>query len=102
RWQFEPGLIPFSILHSSQIPGTENDYRGQNIAGIFSKKIDDFLIAWATEQSFDKQMELRQSINQIFVDEVFAIPLYEGKQAALVTKSLEGFQLTGFHRPSSA
>ncbi len=100
-WELKPGVVPFSILHSAAIPGSDNNYRGQNIGGIFSKKMDEALGQWAGEFDQTQHPNIRTKINQLFTSEVYAIALALRPRIVAVSNELEGFVATSHSRPSS-
>ena len=100
-WISRPELNPRSILHSANIPSSQNAYSGSNSGGWRNKEVDKLIEAIDLEFDDEKRLEMVHKILHFYTDEVPVIPLYYRAQVAVTPKNLKGHQLTGTGSPAT-
>lgn len=100
-WLSSPGNIPRTILHSSMIPTQENGYAGQNYTGFRHDEMDRVLDQLRTECEQPARQELWRRLQQIYANELPALPLYYRAQGFILPLWLEGLVATGHQYPST-
>jgi peptide/nickel transport system substrate-binding protein len=99
-WLSQPDLPPRSMLHSDEIPTSNNGYRGQNFTSWRNKRVDELFDKVVLEFDLEKRKKMMAEIQKAYTDEVPVIPLYMRAEIAVIPKSLRGFQITGHQYPS--
>ncbi len=73
-WQTVPGIFPYEVFSSKEIPSRSNDYRGKNIAGWANKQVDHILRRYENSDS-SKSYELCRELMVQFVQELPILPI---------------------------
>ncbi len=94
-WLSAPEHVPFTILHSTQIPTAENGWAGQNYAGYRNPAMDELIDTIELELDRDKRKVLWQQIQEIYATDLPALPLFFRAQAFIFPKWLKGVTPTG-------
>lgn len=94
-WLSAPEHVPFTILHSTQIPTAENGWAGQNYAGYRNPAMDELIDTIEIELDRDKRKALWQQIQEIYATDLPALPLFFRAQAFIFPKWLKGVTPTG-------
>lgn len=94
-WLSAPEHVPFTILHSTQIPTAENGWAGQNYAAYVNPEMDALIDAIEVELDRDKRKQMWHEIQEIYATDLPALPLYFRAQAFIFPKWLKGVTPTG-------
>jgi peptide/nickel transport system substrate-binding protein len=100
-WLSAPESVPRSTLHSSEIPAADNGYGGQNVGGYRNAEVDDLIDHIETELDRDRRKVLWDRLQEIYVEDLPALPLYFRADAYILPKWLDGVTPTGHQYPSS-
>lgn len=94
-WYSAPENLPRTILHSSHIPATANNFAGQNYAGYASAEMDSLIDAIQTELDRDKRRALWKRLQALYAEDLPALPLFFRADAFVLPKWLSGVEPTG-------
>ena len=94
-WISAPESAPFTTLHSSQIPTEENGWSGQNAAGYSNPRVDELIDAIEVELDPEARKVLWTELQQIYIEELPALPLYWRAAAYVLPQTLKGVRPTG-------
>ena len=100
-WMSAPEHVPRTIMHSEEIPTAENAWVGQNYAGYVNPEVDQLIDAIEIELDRDKRRAMWWRLQEIYADELPALPLYFRADAHIWPKWLDGIQPTGHMHPST-
>lgn len=100
-WLSAPESVPWTTLHSSMIPTEENNWQGQNASGYRNERIDALLEAMELELDREARGAMWRELQQIYADELPALPLWFRSQAFIMPAWLEGVEPTGNQYPTS-
>jgi len=100
-WISAPDSVPRSTLHSSQIPTQENNFAGQNYMGFSDPDMDTLIDEIEVELDADKRRDMWRRIQQIYAEELPALPLYYRSQPFILPPWLTGLVPTGHQYPST-
>ena len=100
-WISSPRSIPRTTLHSEMIPTQENNWAGQNNTGFRNAEVDDLLEALEDTCEPDANQALWDRLQEIYAEELPALPLYFRAEAFVLPKWLTGLRPTGHQFPSS-
>jgi peptide/nickel transport system substrate-binding protein len=100
-WISAPEAVPRTTLHSAEIPTPENNYSGQNYTGFKNAEMDDLIDAIEVELDRDKRRALWHRLQEIYAEELPALPLYFRANPYILPKWLKGVEPTG-HQDTSA
>lgn len=100
-WLSPPANVPRSTLYSTQIPSEENSYAGQNYVGYKNPKLDKIIDDLEVMCAIDDQKKLWAELQQIYADDLPALPLYYRANAYFTPKWLKGIKPTGHQYPST-
>jgi peptide/nickel transport system substrate-binding protein len=101
-WMSAPESVPRSILDSQEIPSSQNSYSGENWVGFASPEVDTLLDRIETTIDRDQRKALWFRLQEIYADELPAIPLFFRADAYILPKWLKGVVPTGHQEPTSA
>jgi peptide/nickel transport system substrate-binding protein len=90
-----PEHVPYTILHSTQIPTAENGWAGQNYPGYRNDEMDKLIDAIEIELDRDKRRAMWHRVQEIYATDLPALPLYFRSQAFIFPKWLKGVTPTG-------
>jgi peptide/nickel transport system substrate-binding protein len=82
-------------MHSDHIPTPANNYAGQNDTGFRNAEADKLIEDIEVELDRDKRRLLWRRLQEIYVEELPALPLYFRADAFIVPKWLAGIEPTG-------
>ncbi len=94
-WTMSPTSNGTSLWHSSQIPSPANSFEGQNGPGWRNAENDKLLDQVVTELDTAKRIQLLQRQQEIWVDELPAIPLFFRLWLTTSKKDLKNVRPTG-------
>jgi peptide/nickel transport system substrate-binding protein len=100
-WMSMPEHVPRTILHSEEIPSEENGWIGQNYAGYVNPEVDRLIDAIEIELDRDKRRAMWWRLQEIYADELPALPLYFRADAHIWPDWLDGIRPTGHMHPST-
>ena len=94
-WYSAPENVPRTILHSSHIPAQANNFAGQNYAGYVNPEMDSLIDAIEIELNRDKRRALWRRFQDLYAEDLPALPLFFRADAFVLPKWLEGVEPTG-------
>ncbi|MSP80213.1 MAG: peptide ABC transporter substrate-binding protein [Rhodospirillales bacterium] len=94
-WYSAPENVPRTILHSSHIPAEANNFAGQNYAGYVNPEMDRLIDAIEVELDRDKRRALWKQFQDLYADDLPALPLFFRADAFVLPKWLAGVEPTG-------
>jgi peptide/nickel transport system substrate-binding protein len=100
-WISSPENVPRTTLHSEEIPSAENGWSGQNYTGYVNPELDQLLEDLERELDKEKRRPMWEKVQEIYANDLPAIPLYFRADAHIWPKWLKGIVPTG-HQYSSA
>jgi peptide/nickel transport system substrate-binding protein len=100
-WYASPENIPRSTLHSGEIPSEANGWSGQNYPGYDNPEMDRALEDMETVCEAAPRQALWNRVQELYVDELPAMPLYWRADAYIMPKWLTGIRPTGHMYPST-
>jgi peptide/nickel transport system substrate-binding protein len=96
-----PESVPRSVLYSEEIPSPSNGFAGQNYAGYRNAKMDKLIDAIEVELDRSKREALWHKLQQLYADELPALPLFFRADAFILPSWLQGLTPTGHQSPST-
>ncbi len=100
-WLSSPKNIPKTTLHSDMIPSEKNNFAGQNYVGYKNDKLDKILDDLETVCEPKANQELWNNLQDIYSEELPALPLYFRADSYIIPKWLKGVRPTGHQYPTS-
>ncbi len=100
-WISAPENVPRTSLHSDQIPTAANGWAGQNDTGFKNAEMDKLLDAIERELDRDKRKAMWHRLQEIYAEELPALPLYFRSEPHIWPLWLEGVVPTGHQNPST-
>ena len=100
-WRSSPELVPRSTLHSTQIPTEQNNWSGQNRPGFVNDEIDKLIDDVEVELDPEVRRGYWQRIQQIYSEELPALPLYFRAEPYILPRWLTGVEPTGHLEPTT-
>ncbi len=100
-WISAPESVPYSTLHSTQIPSAENGWSGQNSSGYNNPEMDALLERLERELDPTARKGLWEALQRIYMTDLPALPLYWRSNAYVLPTWLKGLRPTGHLGPSS-
>ncbi|MEO5374583.1 MAG: peptide ABC transporter substrate-binding protein [Alphaproteobacteria bacterium] len=100
-WLSAPESVPRSSLHSKMIPTAANNWAGQNYGGYTNPEMDDLIDRIEVELDRDKRKDLWRRLQQIYADDLPALPLYFRADPFILPRWLKGVTPTGHEDPST-
>lgn len=94
-WVQQPGAVPRSSLHSSEIPSAANGWSGQNYTGYANPEMDKALDAAERELDLDRRRALFAEIQRLAADDLPSLPLFFRVDPFVIPKALKGVVPTG-------
>ncbi len=88
NWNFSPLTLGPPLWHSSQIPTAANNWEGQNTPGWRHAENDRLLDQIAEELDVTKRIQLLRRQQEVWAEEVPAIPLFHGLSLTTSKKAL--------------
>ena len=100
-WYSAPESVPRTTLHSSQIPSEKNNWSGQNYPGYSNPRMDELIDAIEVELDRPKRVALWRELQQLYAEELPALPLFFRADAFILPHALKGLEPTGHQDPST-
>jgi peptide/nickel transport system substrate-binding protein len=100
-WFSAPEHVPRSTLHSEEIPTEANGWAGQNYTGFRNAESDGLIDKIEVELDKARRGEMWHRVQQIYAEELPALPLYFRSSAFIYPKWLKGVTPTGQMAPST-
>lgn len=100
-WYSAPESVPRTTLHSTQIPSEKNNWSGQNYPGYVNPRMDELIDAIEVELDRPKRVALWHELQQIYADDLPALPLFFRADAFILPKQLKGVEPTGHQDPTT-
>lgn len=94
-WISAPEQVPRSTLHSEEIPSADNGWTGQNLTGFVDPRVDDLLDRIERELDPEARRVLWHELQQIYAEELPALPLFWRASPQVTPTWLEGVRQTG-------
>jgi peptide/nickel transport system substrate-binding protein len=99
-WYSAPESIPRAILRSTEIPSAQNGWAGENYTGYKSPAMDALIDTIEQEPDFNRRRPLWQQMQELYNQDLPAIPLFFKSDAHIWPKQLQGITPTGHADPS--
>ena len=100
-WISSPENVPRTTQHSTMIPSAENGWSGQNYPGWRNPRVDALIDRIEIELDREKRRQLWEELQQIYVEELPALPLFFRANAYILPKWLKGVTPTGHQYPTT-
>jgi peptide/nickel transport system substrate-binding protein len=94
-WISAPENVPRTTLHSEEIPTEANGWAGQNYPGFRNAEMDRLLDALERELDRERRRVMWRRVQQIYAEELPALPLYFRSDVHIWPLWLEGVVPTG-------
>jgi peptide/nickel transport system substrate-binding protein len=100
-WISSPENVPRTTLHSEAIPSEANGWAGQNHPGLRNAEMDRLLDDIEIELDREKRRVMWHRLQEIYAEELPALPLYFRANPHIWPPWLEGVVPTGHLNPST-
>ena len=100
-WLLSPVQAGDGLWRGDMIPSKENNWQGQNMAGLRNDEITQLTIAGEKEIDVTKRIKIIKRVQEIYADQLPAIPLYFRVNTSVTSKRLKGWRPTGTLVPIS-
>jgi peptide/nickel transport system substrate-binding protein len=100
-WISAPENVPRSMLRSDEIPTAANHYAGENFMGFRDHAADDLIDAIEVELDRDRRAVLWHRLENLYAEELPALPLYFRAEAYVLPPWLQGVTPTGHQYPTT-
>jgi peptide/nickel transport system substrate-binding protein len=100
-WLSAPESLPRLTLHSKEVPSADNNYAGQNTPGFRNEEADKLIDAIEVELDRTRRKAEWRRLQEIYVEELPALPLYFRADSYIVPKWLTGIEPTGHQIPTT-
>ncbi len=100
-WISSPENVPRSTLHSEEIPTEANGWAGQNSTGYKNPEMDQLIDAIEVELDREKRRAMWHRLQEIYAEDLPALPLYFRANPHVWPLWLEGVTPTGHMNPST-
>jgi len=100
-WFGTPDQVPRSTLHSAHIPKPENNFSGQNFTGFADPRMDKLIEQLEGEFDKAKRQVLWTQLQDLYAEELPALPLYFNAFSFVTPTWLKGLEPTGHDAPTS-
>jgi peptide/nickel transport system substrate-binding protein len=100
-WISSPENVPRSTLHSGEIPTAANGWAGQNYTAFRNAEMDQLLDDLERELDREKRRVMWRRVQEIYAEELPALPLYFRANPHIWPLWLEGVTPTGHLNPST-
>jgi peptide/nickel transport system substrate-binding protein len=94
-WISAPESVPRTTLHSEEIPTEANGWAGQNYTGFRHPEMDQLLDDLERELDRERRRAMWQRVQEIYAEELPALPLYFRSDVHIWPPWLEGVVPTG-------
>jgi len=100
-WTNTPEFLLEPVYGAAGIPTAENNYRGLNFPGLDNAEMNQVTHALTTEMDPGKRLLLWRRAQQIYAEELPALPLAFGSQSFILPANMTGVEPTGHMIPTS-
>ena len=100
-WMSSPRNVPRSTLHSKMIPAEANGWAGQNYSGFKNAETDRIIDDLETVCAPEPRQKLWTRLQQVYAEELPALPLFFRADPFIVPAWLKGLVPTGHQHPST-
>ena len=100
-WSSAPESVPRETLHSDHVPTAANGWAGQNYVGYKNPEMDKLIDRMEVELDKAKRKAMWQRLQEIYAEDLPAIPLFFRAQAYVLPRWLSGVVPTGHQYPTS-
>jgi peptide/nickel transport system substrate-binding protein len=100
-WISSPENPPRSTLRSDEIPSAANGWTGQNYGGYSNPEMDRLIDAIEVELDRDKRQALWARLQQLYAEDLPALPLFFRAEPHIWPLWLEGVEPTGQMAPTT-
>ena len=100
-WVSSPENVPRTTQHSTMIPTAENNWSGQNYPGFRNARVDELIDKIEVELDRETRRGMWLELQQIYVEELPALPLFFRANAYIMPKWLKGLNPTGHQYPTT-
>ncbi len=100
-WTSAPESVPRQMLYSTQIPSAANNWAGENYGGFVDPRMDSLIDAIEVELNRTRRKDLWRQLQQLYAEELPALPLYFRADAHIWPKGMTGIVPTGHQDPST-
>lgn len=97
----DPFDTPESMWMCASVPGPANHHQGQNYSGWCQPKAEKLLVEAGREFDSARRAELMRQFEEIFAEELPALPLYFRVEVSVTRRELENWKPTGTLQPVS-
>lgn len=94
-WTKDPVTVSDTLWRCDYIPRPENNFQGQNQPGWCNEEVDKLLREASGELDEKKRVALGQRFEEIFAEELPALPLYFRVDVSVTRKGLKNWKPTG-------
>jgi peptide/nickel transport system substrate-binding protein len=98
-WTKDPVSLSNTLWRCDYIPKKENSYQGQNQPGWCHKEAHQLMVDGDTELDPNKRNAMGQRFEEIFAEELPALPLYFRVNVSVIRKGLKNWKPTGTLQP---
>ncbi len=98
-WISSPENLPRTTLHSDAIPSEANGWSGQNYTGYANPRMDELIDAITVELDREKRRALWAELQELYAQDLPALPLYFRASPYILPRWLEGLVPTGQMAP---
>jgi peptide/nickel transport system substrate-binding protein len=98
-WISSPENVPRTTLHSDAIPSEANGWSGQNYTGYANPRMDELIDAITVELDREKRRALWAELQELYAQDLPALPLYFRASPYILPRWLEGLVPTGQMAP---
>ncbi len=100
-WISSPENVPRTVLHCDEIPTEANGWSGQNYTGFCDPEMDRLIDQIEVELDRDKRKAMWHRLQEIYAEQLPALPLYFRSEPHIWPLWLEGVTPTGHQNPST-
>ncbi|MBV6632048.1 MAG: peptide ABC transporter substrate-binding protein [Alphaproteobacteria bacterium] len=100
-WISSPRSVPRTTLHSEMIPTEANNWAGQNNTGFRNDEVDQILEDLEDTCEPEANQALWDRLQEIYAEELPALPLYFRAAPHIIPNWLTGFRPTGHQFPTT-
>lgn len=98
-WVKDPLAMSDTLWRCDYIPSKENNWMGQNQPGWCNQEAHDLLIAASKELDDEKRIAMGQKFEEIWAEDLPALPLYFRVSVSVTKKGLKNWKPTGMSQP---
>ena len=100
-WLLSPITAGDTLYRGDKIPSPSNNWQGQNYAGLRNDELTRLAIEGEKALDLKKRIGILQKVQEIFAEQLPAIPLYFRVNSSVTDKRLRNWKPTGTSYPTS-